>query len=295
MSHAVLDIATPGFCALLWLGHFPKAGVLALSLVTAFAAYTAIYALNDLIGYVMDREKFAAGINAGYSVEASALRYPLARGILPFRYGVLWFAAWFVVAVVGSYLLNPIIVLILLGAGLLEIGYCTLLTVTYFRVLISGVVKASGPIAAVFVVDHSPNPGMLLLIVAWVFLWEVGGQNIPADWNDTEEDRRVSAKTIALRFGARTSSVMVMMALGLTVIVSLILPVVSPLRLGVPYLVVSAAVGVLLLIRPAITLFQKLEGRLAGRLFDSASYYPLAELAVMTLFVIIAAVASHRL
>lgn len=70
----------PGFVALLWIGHFPAWRVLLLSLVTALAVYTAIYALNDLAGVKVDRQKFAlSGVNPGYSVEASAMRYPLAQ------------------------------------------------------------------------------------------------------------------------------------------------------------------------------------------------------------------------
>jgi 4-hydroxybenzoate polyprenyltransferase len=56
-------------------------------LFTAFAAYTAIYALNDLVGIAVDKEKFAGGINAGYSVEASDLRYPLAQNALSLSQG----------------------------------------------------------------------------------------------------------------------------------------------------------------------------------------------------------------
>ena len=58
-THGVLDIAMPAFCALLWLGAFPQWQVTLLSLFTAFAGYTAVYALNDLVGIQVDREKFA--------------------------------------------------------------------------------------------------------------------------------------------------------------------------------------------------------------------------------------------
>ena len=90
-THGVLDLAMPGFVALLWLGDFPQWQVILVSLITAFAAYTAIYALNDLVGIAMDKEKFVGGINAGYSVESSDMRYPLAQNILPYRSGLLWF------------------------------------------------------------------------------------------------------------------------------------------------------------------------------------------------------------
>lgn len=287
-THGVLDLATPGFVALLWLGEFPSIWTIALSLFTAFAAYTAIYALNDLVGIVVDKEKFAGGINAGYSVEASDLRYPLAQNALSYRSGALWFSGWFVLALIGSYMLNPFIVVILIAAAILEVIYCLLLKVTYLRTFVSGLVKSSGPIAAIYVVDPAPAIPLVLLVLAWVFFWEIGGQNVPADWNDTVEDKRVHAKTIPLQLGTQTAGLIVLLTLGLTIIVSLLLPRVSPLSLNWLYLLLSGLAGVLLLLKPGYELFKRQnEGRFAAKLFDNASYYPLAQLTIITLFVLL--------
>jgi 4-hydroxybenzoate polyprenyltransferase len=288
-SHGILELGAPGFVAILWLGEFPHWQTILLSLFTAFAAYTAIYALNDLVGVSVDREKFAdGGIKEGYSVEASELRYPLAQGVLSYRSGWIWFSAWFVVAIVGAYFLNPVIVLILVAAAVLEVVYCMLLKVTFLRTLVSGLVKSSGPMAAIFVVDPNPNPQFVLMLFAWMFFWEIGGQNIPADWNDTEEDKRVGAKTIPLLFGFQSARWVVVIMLGLTVVVSLLLPTISPLALGWPYLIATALAGFFLLLRPAFELYRCLEGRCAAELFDHASYYPLAHLAIISVFAIFA-------
>jgi 4-hydroxybenzoate polyprenyltransferase len=287
-THGVLDLAMPGFVALLWLGAFPSFWTIVLSIFTAFAAYTAIYALNDLVGIAVDKEKFAGGINAGYSVEASDLRYPLAQNVLPYKSGFLWFISWFVVALVGAYILNPFIVVILIAAAILEVVYVLLLKVTYLRTFVSGLVKSSGPIAAIYVVDPNPDLTKVLLVLAWVFVWEIGGQNIPADWNDTAEDRRVNARTIPLQLGTQIAGLIVLLTLALTVTFSLLLPSVSPLALGWPYLLATALAGILLLIQPAYNLYQQQsEGRMAARLFDRASYYPMAQLIIVTLFVLL--------
>jgi len=284
-THGILDLANPGFTAILWLGEIPDWKIILLALFTAFAAYTAIYALNDLVGIAVDREKFSkGGIKEGYSVEASDLRYPLAQDVLSLRSGILWFLGWFIVALIGSYLLNPMIVVILLAAAILEVIYCLLLKVTYWRTLISGLVKSSGPIAAVYVVDPNPSSGSLLLLFAWVLFWEIGGQNIPADWNDTVEDERVGAKTIPIQFGPQKAGLVVLITLGLTVFTSLFLPSVSPLDLGIPYLIASGLAGVFLLLIPGFRLYSRQDGRLAARLFDRASYYPLAQLAIISVF-----------
>ncbi|HSO67747.1 MAG TPA: hypothetical protein VLP30_07820, partial [Desulfatirhabdiaceae bacterium] len=61
--HGVIDMATPCFAALIWLGEFPSFGVTLLGLITAFAGYTAVYALNDVIDYANDRMKLAQEIS----------------------------------------------------------------------------------------------------------------------------------------------------------------------------------------------------------------------------------------
>ncbi len=287
-KHGIVDAAMPGFVALLWLGHFPSWRVLLLSILTALAGYTAIYALNDLLGVNSDREKFAgAGANPGYSVEASEMRHPLARGMLSLSGGITWFVLWYGLTLLGAYLLNPELVFIVIAAAVAESIYCMLLKVTYWRTLVSGLVKSAGPLAAVFVVARNPSVPLLLLLLAWLMCWEIGGQNIPADWNDVEEDKRVGAKTIPLALGPRAAGVLVVTALTLTVGLSMFLPRMSPLALGVPYRVASAAAGFFLLLLPGFQLLRSNDHREAARLFDRASHYPLAQLAIVTVFVLI--------
>jgi len=289
-THGVLDIAMAGFAALLWLGAFPPLPVLAIALVTALAGYTAIYALNDLVAVKADREKFAGtGINPGYSVEASALRYPIAQGKLSFSAGLAWFAVWYLVALLGAWWLNPFLVVIVLAAPALEIVYCRLLKITWWRVLVSGFVKSLGRVAAVLAVVPRRDPALLALMVAWLICWEIGGQNIPADWNDVEEDRRVGAKTIPLTFGPTVAARAVIVALVATIALSLALPAMSPLPLGWPYLVATLAAGIYLLLLPGLALARTHGPRNAARLFDRASLYPLVQLVIVTAFVLVRA------
>ena len=288
-SHGILDLATPAFVALLWLGRIPEWHIIALSIFTAFAGYTAIYALNDLVGIAVDKEKFAiTGMNEGYSVEASEMRYPLARNILPYKKGLAWMLTWLILALIGSYFLNPVIVFILLGAAVLEAIYVMLLKVTYLRVFVSGLVKSSGPIAAVFVVDPNPSLPALLLLFVWLFFWEIGGQNVPADWNDTDEDKRINAKTIPIRFGVDKAGIIVIAALTVTVITSAFLPSISPINLGIPYIAVSLIIGYFFLLQPGLQLNKHKGGRDAARLFDRASFYPVAQFLLIGVIVTIA-------
>lgn len=281
-KHAVLDIAVPAFCALLWLGNFPPASVTILSLITAFAGYTAIYALNDIVGCKIDKVKMAHACGGQqYSVEAGDLRHPIAQGLISYKMAMLWMSFWLFVAVVGAYLLNPYILIVLGLAAACEVAYCMLLRVTHWRIILSGFVKAAGPISAVLVIDPTPRVELLLLLLFWIFLWEIGGQNIPADWNDREEDQRIGAKTIPVRFGEGISKRIVMCAALLTVVSSGFLIMISPLPLGLTYVAWMLMIGILFLIVPAYSLYSATKVTAEpARLFDFASYYPLALLAL---------------
>jgi 4-hydroxybenzoate polyprenyltransferase len=106
--HAAVDISTPALAALLWLGAFPPLKVILLGLLTAFAGYTAVYALNDVIDYRMDRQRVKSGeLPAAESyLDDVMIRHPMAYGMLSFRQGLAWVLAWGALAVLGAYLLN---------------------------------------------------------------------------------------------------------------------------------------------------------------------------------------------
>jgi len=55
--HGLLDMCTPAFGALLWLGQFPPIFTIIIGLITTFAGYTDVYALNDVVDYKVDKKK----------------------------------------------------------------------------------------------------------------------------------------------------------------------------------------------------------------------------------------------
>ncbi len=280
--HGLLDMATPGLSALLWLGTFPPPAVIGLGLITAFSGYTAVYALNDVIDYRVDQEKIQRSRLRGSShdLDAVYMRHPMAQGMLSYREGISWMGGWALLALIGSYLLNPVCALIFLIACLLEIIYCRLLRVSSLRGVISGAVKNSGGIAAVFAVDPNPAPIFLVVLFLWLFFWEMGGQNVPNDWVDLDEDRKLRAKTLPVRFGLEGSRVIIYFSLAIAWAMSLVMFWVSPARLGLPYLVGSLFSGFYFLILPAHRLFKTKAAEEACALFNRASYYPLAMLLV---------------
>jgi 4-hydroxybenzoate polyprenyltransferase len=196
-----------------------------------------------------------------------------------FREGLAWTGAWALVALGGAYTLNPVCALIfLLGCGL-EAVYCLLLKVSHLRLLVAGVVKSLGAAAAVFAVDSQPSPVFLAVLFLWIFLWEVGGQNIPADWHDVEQDRRLKAKTIPVVFGLRKAGALALAALAGSLALSLAILRLSPLPFPLSQQLLILGLGVYLLLLPAWRLY--LNQAHAAALFNQASYYPLAVLAVV--------------
>ena len=283
--HTLLDVATPVLCALLWLGNAPPLEVMALGLLTAFSGYTAVYALNDVIDYRVDQEKIQKiGIDdSGLDLDGVYVRHPMAQGVLSYREGIFWMGAWALLTLVGSYILSPVCLLIFLAASLLEILYCLLLKVTYLRGIISGIVKNSGGIAAVFAVTSNPSPLFLVVLFLWLFFWEIGGQNVPNDWADVNEDQKLGAQTIPVRFGPEGSSKMVLFGLLMAVVMSCLMYWVSPAGVGFFYLVGALFSGFYFLLLPALRLIRTRAGGEAFALFNRASYYPLAMLGVVIL------------
>jgi 4-hydroxybenzoate polyprenyltransferase len=274
--HGVLDIATPAVAALLWYGSLPPLGIILLGLITAFAGYTAVYALNDLVDHRADRKKLAGG---GFKetknyLDALLIRHPVARGLLTFEEGLWWTAGWALLALAGAYLLNPVCALIFLIACLLETIYCLLWKTSPLRVFISGTVKTAGGMAAVFAVDPTPSFSFLVLCFFWLFFWEIGGQNIPADWTDIAEDRLLQAKTIPLQLGPGPTTWMILSSLIVAMALNVALLGHSRLEGKLPPITAAACAGLYLLLLPAYALFKAREKSRAAILFNKASYYP---------------------
>ncbi len=283
--HGLLDMCTPAFGALLWLGYFPSLSVIIIGLITTFAGYTAVYALNDVIDYRVDKEKVAeVGLpDTGSDLDGVGVRHPMAQGLLSFKEGLLWAAAWGLLALIGAYILNPVCVLIFALGCALETIYCTLWRISPFRTFVSGAVKTSGAIAAVFAVDPEPSPMFVLLLFFLLFFWEIGGQNVPNDWSDMEEDRRMRAKTIPVQWGMKAANAIILATITLTLCMIVVIFYFSRGRYGFVYLIISLIFAFYLLLFPALKLNKTRDKAQAMVLFNKASYFPLAMLVVVVI------------
>jgi 4-hydroxybenzoate polyprenyltransferase len=281
--HAILDLATPGLAAILWLGTFPPMMTIILGLVTAFAGYTTVYALNDVVDHRSDQEKLRLGGfgDSKGDLDAILMRHPIARNMLSLKEGMVWVVAWAVLAFGGAYILNPVCALIFILGCLLEGVYCILLKVSHFRTFVSGAVKTSGGLAATFAVAPSPSASFLAILFIWIFFWEIGGQNVPNDWADMQEDVRLGAKTIPVQIGLERSSLLILGSLSVAILANLLLLYAAPYRIELPWMVASLLIGVYFLLVPALRLHKTKDRRHASALFNRASFYPLALLIVI--------------
>jgi len=285
MTHGFLDMATPAVAALLCLGTIPSPKVIFLGFVTAFAGYTSVYALNDVVDYRVDKEKIKLGRlhHSAGDLDGVYVRHPMAQGLLSYTEGVAWALCWAIVALAGAYALNPVCALIFVLGALLEVVYCLLLKISHLRTLVSGAVKTSGALAAVFAVDPNPSWLFLVLLFLWLFSWEIGGQNVPNDWTDVEEDLEIQARTIPVQLGSQTSLQIIVGSLAVAVFLSIILYWVTPANLHPLYLIGAILAGLVLLLAPAYRLYSQRTPQLASALFNRSSYYPLTMLILVLL------------
>ncbi len=283
--HGLIDMAAPALAALLCLGHFPSPGIAFVGLITVFAGYTTVYALNDLVDYRADRQKVGAGAFAGQpgyaDLDSLLLRHPMATGALTLPAALAWTVAWAAIALAGAYWLNPVCLYIFLLGCLLESLYCLLWRVTPLRTLINGVVKTLGPVAAVYAVNPDPPLALSGTLFLWIFLWEIGGQNIPNDWSDIEEDRRFNAQTIPVKLGTRRAELLSLGALVGALFFNFALLWASPLVFPPVFLLAVLAANIYLLLWPALKMAENGSRKTAMALFNKASYHPLAVLALV--------------
>ena len=282
--HGVLDMATPALAALFWLGAIPSFYVVVIGLITAFAGYTAVYALNDVVDYRTDRRKIrecgALKCSAG-DLDAVYVRHPLALGMLSLRDGIVWTVAWGALAFFGAWLLNPACAVIFVLGCIAETIYCLMLRLSWTRTLVSGAVKSAGGLAAIYAVAPKTSAPFVIGFFLWFFFWEIGAQNVPNDWSDLEEDMRMGAATVPVKFGPDGSAKIILGCVGIAVFMSMVLFWLTPAHLNPFYFAGSIPASLFLLLLPAWKLYSAKTGEQASALFNKASYYPL------TMFVVI--------
>lgn len=287
--HGVLDMATPAMAALLWLGHFPPASVVIVGIITAFAGYTAVYALNDIVDFGVDIEKLSLKGSSSDTlrVDEILIRHPIAQGVLPLKMAIYWFVFWAAIALLGAWWLNPVCALIFLISASLEILYCKLLKITYLKIIPSAIVKATGGLAGVYAVDPNPSPAFIAFLFFWLAAWEIGGQNIANDIVDMEDDSKVSAKTILTVLGMQESVFISLAAISMAALAGIGIFWLAGSGVGMLYLPGAVIIGWKLLLQPVRRVYHEPRPEAAASLFNFASYMPPAFLLVTLIAILV--------
>jgi len=289
MTHSVLDIAHPAVGALLVLGAFPGVSTVVIGLAAAFAGFTAVFALNDVMDCSVDCEKMAklTGKKECFDIDSVGYRHPIAQGALTFNAGLGWVIIWGLLSLGLAFILRPLCAALMVTALLLEIGYCRLLRVTHWKALLSGSMVAVGGLVGVYAVAAMPPIGFLALFFAWAFAWEMGCRNITNDWSDLEEDTAMKIRTFPVRYGRKVSSWISFILLCLTVAASLAFPLVAPMKHSLLYLGGALAAGAVFLILPAVRWVRDQKTTSVLHLFNRACFYPLAVCCIVALLAIV--------
>jgi 4-hydroxybenzoate polyprenyltransferase len=286
--HLLIDLATPMAAALLCIGRFPPFSTIILGLITVFAGYACIYALNDVTDYELDRKRMGElpREQACFDLDCIFVRHPLAQGFISFAGGMVWTALWGLIALVGATLLNPVCGVIFVFGAILEVIYCKFYAYSQWKILIAATVKNLGSLAAIYAVNPDPPLEFIIIVFIWIALWEVGGQNIPNDLVDLEEDKKLGGKTIPVVYGPNLSVVIIFIALIASFVLGLGLVFLSPLAFKGVYLVGAIISGLLFLLLPLKRFLAERHTNKAINLFNQASLYPVGIL-VTTVFCVL--------
>ena len=276
--HALLDVATPAMAALLYLGHFPDYFTIIVGLVTAFAGYTAVYALNDIVDVRVDMQRLSVCSTEQelFDVDEIFVRHPIAQGLISHRDAILWLMFWSIIAIIGAWALNPYCGLLFLVSASLEAVYCRLLKISHLKIVPSALVKASGGVAGVLAVDPHPSMAFVGLLILWLASWEIGGQNIAIDIVDMDNDSKVQARTTLTVKGLKDAVFYLVLASGMTFFGCVAIYAVADKGVGWLYPIGAAFLGWYLIVRPAWDLYMEPTPVTAARLFNRASYLPVA-------------------
>lgn len=286
--HLLIDLTTPMAAALLCIGRFPPLSTIILGLITVFAGYACIYALNDVTDYELDRKRMGdlPREEACFDLDCIFVRHPLAQGFISFTGGIVWTALWGFIALVGAALLHPVCAVIFIVGALLEMIYCKFYGYSQWKILIAATVKNLGSLAAIYAVNPDPPLEFIVIVFIWVAFWEVGGQNIPNDLVDMEEDRRLGGKTIPVVYGPNLSVLIILVTLVASFVLGIGLVFLSPLAFKAVYTVGSIISGLLFLVLPLKRFLAGKDTSKAMNLFNQASLYPVGIL-VTTVFCIL--------
>ncbi|MDT0267211.1 UbiA family prenyltransferase [Streptomyces sp. DSM 44915] len=285
-TQATLSVAQPMLGLLLAGGGSP--GRVLLCGVAAFAAFFAVFAVNDLIDASIDQQRFDHLREFdGFDIDSAGVRHPLAQGRLSLTVAASWVASLGAAALVLAALLSWVCVVLFVAAGLLEAVYCKLARVTPYKALLTGVMVALGGCVGWFAVSGAVDQPVLWLFALWLAAWEIGGRNIVNDLADVDEDVHLGVRTIPVVYGRRLSGLLACAALLVAYATSVGMMFAALPHFGLFGVAGTVVAGGYALVLPGLRLLRGCQPQVALMVFNRASLYPVVLLGMALLGLVV--------
>ena len=282
---AIFVVAHAGLASIFALGHMPTFSTILIGVVACLTGTGALIGLNDLLDVDLDRRRMAY-LNTAEELDIGStfIHHPVAKGVISMRMGIIWSGILSVISLYFISLLRTDLWPIFIAIAVCVILYSKLSEVSYLKFLAVASAVTLGALAGWFAVGGPVNATLALFIV-WTFVWEIGGRNIPNDFNDVEEDKPLGIQTIPVVLGPQKAAQIVFGTLLATFALSILL--IMTTEFSPIFFAAIPVIGAYVLLVPAYDLFKDPTPKTSMKLYNRSAIYPLLLLAVLmaTLYV----------
>lgn len=278
---AVFVVAHAGLAAIFATGNIPDIRTIVIGIFACLFGTGALIGLNDLLDVSLDRRRMAAeGEATELDLGSLFIHHPVAKGVITMTTGIVW---------VGCLSVLSLTLISMLKTGLwplfLVIAVCVALysivgRYTYFKFIFVALAVTLGALSGWLVVAPAPlDTAPFILFGVWTYLWEIGGRNVPNDFNDVDEDAALSVKTIPTILGKARAGKIVFWALLASFLVSLPLLVMTGMPLG--FIGAVVLVSLYLLLIPGYALMRDPRPEISRKLYNKSAIFPLVLLLLL--------------
>lgn len=278
---AVFVVGHAGLAAVFALGQLPDLKTIFIGILACFFGTASLISLNDLLDVELDKKRFAQD-SSELDLGSLFIHHPVARGIISFKAGVVWVVLTSLLSLLFMALINYRLWLLYFAIAFCVYLYCRLSQRTYWKFLAVATAVTLGALAGWLAVAWPQKvSSTFILFITWTFLWEIGGRNLPNDFNDLEEDKELGIKTVPVVFGPQKAAQIIFIFLTLTYISSIFL--VFTANLALVFSLATLALGFFLLLIPAYQLLKVPTAKMSVKLYNRSALYPMSMLLIFML------------
>ena len=278
---AVFVVAHAGLAAIFATGHIPDIRTIVIGIFACLFGTGALIGLNDLLDVSLDRRRMAAeGEATELDLGSLFIHHPVAKGIISMTTGVIWVTVLSILSLSLITMLKPGLWPLFLVIAVCVALYSIVGRYTYFKFFFVAMAVTLGALSGWLVVARGPlNITTFLLFGVWTYLWEIGGRNVPNDFNDVDEDAALGVKTIPVVLGKARAGKIVFWALLASFLVSLPLLVLT----GMPLIFIGGEVLIsfYLLLIPGYALLRDPRPEISRKLYNKSAIFPLVLLLLL--------------